>query len=1174
MTSPPSRSDAGGAGSSSFELLDEGVQRWIHRSGWQQLRPIQERAIRTIHADGADVIVAAPTAAGKTEAAFLPICSDLAANPVEQGLGAIYVSPLKALINDQLRRLQPLCESVDVPVRPWHGDVPAKTKLEVREKPEGILLITPESLESIFVNHGTSAARLYSSLRYVVIDELHAFIGSERGRQLQALLHRIELAKRQRVVRVGLSATLGDMSTATEFMRPGEGTNVELIEFDRDHRELLVQLRGYLAHAPRTEEPAAGLDAELEDLVGGDRLQIADHLYGRLRGQDNLVFANKRSSVEQFADLLGRRSERERVPNEFFPHHGNLSKNLREEVEQRLRERSRPTTAICTSTLELGIDVGSVSCVGQIDPPFSAAALRQRLGRCGRRPEDPSVLRMYVSEEELEPGAWPGDALREGLVQSIAVVEALIDAWFEPPVGGALHLSTLVQQVLSVIAQHGGAKADQIWQALCDSGPFDLDQQAFAKLLRGLAERGVIQQTEDGDLILAPLGERIVGHFNFYSAFLSPEEYRLLADGEEIGSLPISSPLTEDSFLIFAGRRWKVLEVDNERKVIVVAAAKGGRVPQFNGKGGGIHDGIRRRMRKIYESDVEPEFLDSEAKKLLAEGRRAFAELRLTERQIVPAGGGSAFFPWAGDRVISTIALGLGAAGHDVTAQGLLLAAPRTPPKDLAVLLQQLFGADASPDAGALAAGIRNLETEKHHRLIDPELLMLDCAVARLDVAGAQAVVAGLPPMTGDPSASVAPPQTEYVVLDCETTGLHPSAHHRIVELALITVDGEGRPIESWSSLLRPERDLGPTAIHGIRAREVADAPSFEEVLGEILDRIAGRVVVAHNAGFDKAFLEHELARSGLEIEPLPTLCTMELATRLGIGGTRRRLSDCCEALGPGLENGHTALGDAAGAGAVLAAYLSRHGPASGRALVRGQVQAAELWPRSDRRAPCRERSPAFEEQQQQQTALQRLIEAADLPDGEVAPDVAKYLDLLDRAIEDRQLDGAEQEELVASAAMLGIDSRRLAEIHRDYVGRLVALAWRDGGVSEREREDLFLVAQALGVDGVDSRLEAPESRAPHSEPSPSNTALDGRTVCFTGALCCRYEGEPVTREVAEQLAEGAGLTVLPRVTKKLDLLVIADPDSASEKARKAREYGTRIIAETAFWEMIGVEVT
>ena len=727
--------------------------------------------------------------------------------------------------------------------------------------------------------------------------------------------------------------------------------------------------------------------------------------------------------------------------------------------------------------------------------------------------------------------------------------------------------------MLSTIAQHGGAKADQIWQALCGSGPFDLDQQAFAKLLRGLAERGVIQQAGDGDLILAPLGERIVGHFNFYSAFLSPEEYRLLADGEEIGSLPISSPLTEDSFLIFAGRRWKVLEVDNERKVIVVVAAKGGRVPQFNGKGGGIHDGIRRRMRKIYESDAEPEFLDSEAKKLLGEGRRAFAELRLAERQIVPAGGGSAFFPWAGDRAISTIALGLGAAGHDVTAEGLMLAAPRTPPEDLAVLLQQLFGTEASPDAGALAAGIRNLETEKHHWLIDPELLMLDCAVSRLDVAGAQAVVAGLPSTAESPSATIAPPETEYVVLDCETTGLHPSAHHRIVELAFITVDGEGRPIESWSTLLRPERDLGPTAIHGIRAREVAEAPSFEEVLGEILDRIAGRVIVAHNAGFDKAFLEHELARSGVEVEPLPTLCTMELATRLGIGGTRRRLSDCCEALGPGLEDGHTALGDAAGAGAVLSAYLNRHGRTSGRALVRGRVQAAELWPRSDNRAPRRERSPAFAAPSQD-APLQRLIEAADLPGGEMPSDVAKYLDLLDRAIEDRRLDGAEQEELVAAAAMLGIDSGRLAEIHRDYVGRLVELAWRDGGVSEREREDLFLVVQALEIGDGDSRLEAPESSGRDSEPKPSNSALGGKTVCFTGALDCLYEGEPVTRKVAEGLAESAGLTVLPRVTKKLDLLVIADPDSASEKARKARAYGTRVIAETAFWEMIGIEVS
>ncbi|HEX7060048.1 MAG TPA: DEAD/DEAH box helicase [Solirubrobacterales bacterium] len=1172
-SSPPSGSEAGASPSSSFEQLDEGVQRWIYRRQWQRLRDIQEEAIPLILRQERDLIVAAATAAGKTEAAFLPICSNLASDPVAEGLGALYISPLKALINDQAQRLDTLCEAADIELNSWHGDIPAKVKREVRKRPRGILLITPESLESIFVNHGTSAATLFGSLRYVVIDELHSFIGSERGRQLQSILHRIELSGRCSSMRVGLSATLGDMATAAEFMRPGSGDAVRLIDSHEDPRELRVQLRGYLARKPE-EEPVEGDGEDSEGLAESKQHEIAAHLYGHFRGTDNLVFANSRENVEKFADILRHRCEQERVPTEFWPHHGNLSKALREDVEEMLREPSKPTTAICTSTLELGIDVGSVKCIGQIDPPFSAAALRQRLGRCGRKPEDPSILRMYVTESELDPGVWPGDALREGLVQSIAVVEALVEGWFEAPIDGALHLSTLVQQVLSVIAQHGGARADEIWTVLCGSGPFDLDRASFAQLLRGLAERDVIQQAGDEDLMLSPRGDQIVGHYSFYTAFRTTEEYRLIADGEELGSLPVSSPLTEDSFVIFGGRRWRVVEVDNDRKVIVVVAAKAGRVPRFLGAGGEIHDGIRKRMKAIYESRAEPTFLDSKALTLLEQGRRGFKELDLSRKAIVGFDGGSAYFPWAGDRVMATLALGIGSAGHHVYAEGLMLVAPQTPTEELHQILIDVFGPGEEPDPIALAGGVRNLETEKHHWLVDPNLLIRDCAIARLDIEGAKGVVTEIP-SNSTTASRLSVPGTEFVVIDCETTGLHPSAHHRIIELAMITVNEQGESLDRWCSLLRPERDLGPTEVHGIRAREVLEAPSFDEVLGEVIDRIAGRVVVAHNARFDKAFLEHELKRSGVEVDPLPTICTMDLASRLNIGGARRRLADCCDALEVHAGPAHTALGDAEASKAILVRYLQMHG-SSTVSLIDGRVQAAESWPRSDQRATPKERSPAFsEEQQQEQGSLSALIERAGLLDGEEATDnEAAYLNVLERAIEDRRLDPQEQQEMIATAAMLGIGEEHMRRLHHDYIARLVKVAWRDGEVTAREREDLFLVAEALGVADVAERLRRKESGVVGFDEVERDQSLAGKSVCFTGALVCRHEGQLVTRELATQLAASAGLTVLPRVTKKLDLLVVADPDSMSGKTRKAREYGVRVIAETAFWEMIGVEVS
>jgi ATP-dependent Lhr-like helicase len=537
-------------------------------------------------------------------------------------------------------------------------------------------------------------------------------------------------------MRIGLSATLGDMRVAASFLRPGHGEDVSLVESSQDGRTLRIQLRGYVATPPRAETAKPPEEASLEDLVTGDQLEIAADVYERTRGRDNLVFSNSRSQVEQYADLLRRRCERERVPNEFWPHHGNLAKSLREDVERMLREPTKPTTAVCTSTLELGIDVGTVSSVGQIGAPFSVAAMRQRLGRCGRRPGDASGLRLFISERSLEGGARLEDELREETVQAVAVVELLLDRWYEPPVDGALHLSTLVQQVLSTIAQHGGAKAGDIWRALCASGPFKCDQPTFLDLLRGLAAREVIQQVGDGDLILAPKGERIVGHYSFYAAFATPEEYRLIADGVEIGSLPISFSPPEGSHLIFGGRRWTVLSVDHERRVILVRPSEAGRVPVFHGGGGEIHDGIRARMREVYASEEMAAYLDPTAGRLLNEGRRAFRELGLDRRQLIEQPHAAMLFPWAGDRVMNTLALGLALSGCPAHREGVAVVAPDKSAGELADALHTAFVED-EPDATAIATQVGTLELEKHHWLIDEGLLVRDFATSHLDVAGA-----------------------------------------------------------------------------------------------------------------------------------------------------------------------------------------------------------------------------------------------------------------------------------------------------------------------------------------------------------------------------------------------------------------------------------------------------
>jgi DNA polymerase-3 subunit epsilon len=411
---------------------------------------------------------------------------------------------------------------------------------------------------------------------------------------------------------------------------------------------------------------------------------------------------------------------------------------------------------------------------------------------------------------------------------------------------------------------------------------------------------------------------------------------------------------------------------------------------------------------------------------------------------------------------------------------------------------------------------------------------------------------------------------SSFAVVDCETTGLHPGAHHRIIELAVVTLNEDWEPGEVWCSLLSPQRDLGPTNIHGIRGRDLRDAPVFDDVLGEVLDRLAGRIVVAHNARFDSTFLEHELARLDLDLAPLPTVCTMELAGNLGLGGGQRRLLDCCSALGVATSDAHSAHGDALACASLLAACIQAGELACVAGGVRGQLRPAEDWPKSDRRAPCKSRQ-ALESEAEEPSFLSKLVQGIEVQLGIDAGRVAPYLDVLDRAIEDRRLSPGEQDELTAVATTVGLNADRVRKLHGDYVGTLVALARRDGVVTDRERADLVLVAEALGIAGINDLLDRPFDTV---RGEAASAGVAGKSVCFTGALTCHYEGGLVTRELAHELAEHAGMVVAPRVTKKLDMLVVADPDSLSGKARKAHEYGVRIVAETAFWSMIGVEVS
>jgi ATP-dependent Lhr-like helicase len=726
-----------------FDLLDETVRRWVWEQNWTELRDIQEAAIRAILPGERDVILSAATASGKTEAAFLPILTRLVQEGQKNSVGALYVSPLKALINDQFRRLDLLCERLDIPVTRWHGDVDAGKKRALLRKPRGVLLITPESLEALFVLHGTKIGALFGGLAYVVVDELHAFLENERGRQLQSLLHRIEAATgSRRVPRIALSATLSDLRLAADFLRPGEGAAVETIVSHAAGAELRAQIRGYVCRPPVVSKD------EEEDPAAAANAAIAAHLFQTLRGSHNLVFANSRNAVETFADALAGLSEHKRVANEFVPHHGNLGRDIREDTESRLKDRSRPATAVCTSTLEMGIDIGDMNAIAQIGPPPSVASLRQRVGRSGRRAGAPCRLRMYAREQQIDADTPLPDLLREETVQMIAQLRLLAEGWCEPPdegaAGTAPHLSTLVQQTLSVIAERGGVRADPLWKLLAKNGPFQsVDQALFAEFLRALHDKRLISQMDDGTLLLGEVGERLVAHYSFYAAFATPEEWRLVADGRTLGTLPVEHPLIPDGLLVYAGRRWRVLTVDNEHRVVDLAPARGGRAPIFGGTDVWVHERIRETMLAFYHADEDlPPFLDAAARDLAQEGRDNFRRFGLDRKRIVASGAEDTLvFLWSGDRAAATLALELFRRGVKTHGDGVCLLLANTPEDSARALLQDV-NAEGLADPLTLAALVPNLEREKYDHFLPPALLVRQYAARFVDTDGATRLVA------------------------------------------------------------------------------------------------------------------------------------------------------------------------------------------------------------------------------------------------------------------------------------------------------------------------------------------------------------------------------------------------------------------------------------------------
>ena len=634
---------------------------------WTSLRPLQVQTIDAVFDTDSPLILSASTASGKTEAAFLPILSRLADAP-SGSLQAIYVSPLKALINDQFNRLDQLCEAAGIPVHRWHGDVNASAKQRLREKPRGVLLITPESLESQFCNYDRFLVNMYHGLQFVVIDELHAFLDDVRGIHLRSLLSRLEQQANVQPRRIGLSATLGDFSEAQSFLSPNNPSSVTILQEDADERELRISVKSfYDSPGDKQDDGQTSHDGQPSGLAA-----VAEDIALRFRSDANLIFCNRRQDAEVLADKLHHIVLREHWPRDpFVLHHGSLSRDLREDAEERLK-KGEPLTALCTSTLEMGIDLGAVKTVGQVDPPWRVSSLVQRLGRSGRKEGQAQVLRMYALDAELHEKSTISDLLHPDLVRAIAMVELHREKWLEPPPTARKHYSTCVHQILSILKQTGGMKTLLLNQRLCERGAFQrIDTKEFGVLLRGLAAKKIIEQTPQGDLILAPDGETIVESRDFYAAFATSLDYSVEDDGVKIGVLPGTSiPPLGEHFLL-AGRRWKVELVEHQSRRVIVSRAKGWKRPFFTGCAGEIHGRVLAKMKEVLLGDVGFPYLDARALERLGQARGVFLKAGLGCGNMVNTGSDTWWFTWQGSAVCKALVLCAKDAGITASWDGV-----------------------------------------------------------------------------------------------------------------------------------------------------------------------------------------------------------------------------------------------------------------------------------------------------------------------------------------------------------------------------------------------------------------------------------------------------------------------------------------------------------------------
>ncbi len=635
-----------------FQRYAPFIQDFIYQNNWEALRAIQVAAGDAVFNTDDNVLLSASTASGKTEAAFFPILT-LFTEDMPRSVGAIYVGPLKALINDQFMRLNDLCREADVPVWHWHGDVAQSHKNKLLKNPSGILQITPESLEALLLHKHAYITRLFGDLRFIVIDEVHSLMRGDRGGQTLCLIERLSKLAGVNPRRIGLSATIGDLESTGKFLSSGTGRNTVIPRIETKGAKWRLSMEHfYVQGAQSAEDKDIQESLPVLDMQTDTAPKNADpgmgYIFEHTRGKKCLVFVNSREECEAVTTTLRQYCEANHEPDRFLIHHGNLSTSYRETAEAVMKDDEQFQTTVTTATLELGIDIGRLERAFQIDAPFTVSSFLQRMGRTGRRDLPPEMW-FVIREEQPESRAMLPATIPWTLIQGIALVQLYVqERWVEPPKLDRLPFSLLYHQTMCTLASCGEMSPAGLAARVLSLSYFHrISQDDYKLLLKHLIASEHIQKTDEGGLIVGLTGERQTNSFKFYAVFKENEEYTVRSQSQELGTIVMPPPIGEK--IALAGHVWIVEEIDHKRHLVYCEQVKG-KVPAFFGLcPGDINTKVLERMREVLREDVTYPYLMKNAVARLGEARHTAVNSGMTEESLICLGGDMwCLFPWLG----------------------------------------------------------------------------------------------------------------------------------------------------------------------------------------------------------------------------------------------------------------------------------------------------------------------------------------------------------------------------------------------------------------------------------------------------------------------------------------------------------------------------------------------